>query len=136
MTFFKKYIDPASTTRAKLSIHVYSKRIGLHDIDKLVEVLAIHDVETEIVKTAVKRKILVKDLRDVVEKHLAATNKELHDCCQKEILAEVDRLQEYPNVAADLPGALVISSKELRNNLAIGKERTPIGEFYDGVARL
>lgn len=134
--FFMKHVHPASETRAKVSIHLYSHRVHSTSIDKLVEVLEEHKIDPEPIKTAVHDQPLPKALREIVEKHIKETSPELHHCCKDEILGEVDKLDNFPDFEKDLPGTKLISSIALKNSLKIGEPRKPIGDFYDGVARL
>ena len=134
--FYMKHVHPASETRAKVSVHLYSHRVHLTDIDKLVEVLDEHKVDCEPVKAAVKEQPLPKALREIVEKHIKTTVPDLHNCCKEEILKEVDALDDFPSLEKDLPDVKVINSVALKNSLAVGEPRKPIGDFYDGVASL
>lgn len=134
--FFTKYVHPASETRAKVSVHLYSHRVHSSSIDKLLEVLEEHKIDTEPVKKAVHDQPLPKALRELVEKHIKETAADLHHCCKEEILGEVDKLDKFPDFEKELPGVKLISSTALKNSLQIGEPRKPIGDFYDGVARL
>ena len=134
--FFMKFVHPASETRAKVSVHLYSHRVHSSSIDKLLEVLEEHKIDVEPVKKAVHDQPLPKALREMVEKHIKETSEDLHHCCQEEILREVDKLEDYPEYKKDLPGVELIKSTALKDLLKIGEPRKPIGDFYDGVARL
>lgn len=134
--FFMKYVHPASETRAKVSVHLYSHRVHSTSINKLVEVLEEHKVDSEPIKLAVKGQPLPESLRETVEKHIKATVPDLHHCCQEEILREVQILDEFPDLKKDLPDVKLISSRALKDSLPIGEPRKPIGDFYDGVAHL
>jgi hypothetical protein len=134
--FYMKHVHPASETRAKVSVHLYSHRVHLTDIDKLVEVLDEHKVDCEPVKAAVKEQPLPKALREFVEKHIKATVPDLHTCCKEEVLREVDALEEFPSLEKDLSDVQVLTSAELKESLVIGEPRKPIGDFYDGIANL
>lgn len=135
--FYMKYIHPSSETRAKLSIQAYSRRIHIGVIDKLVETMEEHKIDSEPIKKFVKdEQPLSKLLKEAVAKHVKENAPGLHRCCKEEILREVDILSEYPDFEKELPGSKVIGGRDLKYSLAIGEPRKPVGNYYDGVAKL
>jgi hypothetical protein len=118
ISFFATHVDPASSTRAKISVHLRAQRLAPVTVEPVLDLMKARDIEVApALNEYIEGKPRVDQLRSFLETYLS--ERQVSESDSKTVLDKVDSLGEF---VAPEGAEVVYSGEEIR---AAGQLGTP-----------